>query len=174
MTLNEDSGKARLILAAILLVLSGTIITLLVVKPPTDDFVKTQLTLVLGVFLAKLSDIFAFYYGTSSGAKTLSAAQAETAKTLVESAVTGSGTGNGQAQTTTVTSTPDKVEVQTAPAAAGPQLMAFPIPRSAPEPTPEDHWLSSLRVLMKQMNPDVTEDQVLTAYKLSRPVDIKV
>lgn len=82
--MNEDSGKARLVMASILLILTAGLITLLLVAPPKDEFVKTQLVLVLGVFLAKLGSSFDFYFGTSSGAKTLSAAQAETTKALVE------------------------------------------------------------------------------------------
>lgn len=92
--MTEDSGKARVILGVILLVLTAALACLLIFKPPTDEFVKAQLTIILGVFIAKLGDMFVFYFGTSAGAKTLSAAQAETAKAAVDLA---KGTGNGNA-----------------------------------------------------------------------------
>lgn len=153
--MTEDSGKARMILGCILLVLTAALAIFLIYKPPSDEFVKAQLTIILGVFIAKLGDMFVFYFGTSSGAKTLSAAQAEIAKSVA------SGTGTGGV---TVVSEPNKVTVAPAPPA--------PSPAPAPEPMAEDPWLTSLRVLMKQINPDVTEAQIMAAYRQARPLDV--
>jgi hypothetical protein len=137
--MTEDSGRARMVLAVALLILTAAIVALLIFRPPADDFVKTQLTLVLGVFLAKLGDLFSFYYGTSSGAKTLSAAQAETTKTLVEKAVTGTA-GSALTAAGAPTGKPgDPVAVSAEPAAVDVDLGA-PVPR-----VPEDPDIAALR-----------------------------
>lgn len=152
--MTEDSGKARMILGCILLILTAALACLLIFKPPTDEFVKAQLTIILGVFIAKLGDMFVFYFGTSAGAKTLSAAQAENAKAVVDIA---KGTGNGNAL------------IDAAPTGKkdGPVAVI-----EAPK---EDTEFVKFRDFVRTMNPKATDDDIKAAWDgMKKPVDIAV
>lgn len=180
--MTEDSGKARAILAVLLLILLVTINVLLLLFTPTDDFSKAQLNTLNGALLIQFGIVMAFYFGTSSGAKTLSAAQAETTKAVVEQAhettkALITGTGNGSALTAAApTGTPaDPVAVvATVPDVTAPRAMARATVSDPPigpidfAPA-EDPRLTRFRQHMRLANQAATEEQVLAAFRVIYP-----
>jgi type II secretory pathway pseudopilin PulG len=150
----EDSAKARGIIAILLLVSLIAVNVVLIVMAPLDEFSKTQLNTLNGALILQLGIVFGYYFGSSSGAKTLSQASIETNKTLVEKVSPGTGSGLDSRPAGT---TADPVAVREVAPPADPEFEAF-------------------SEMVRSMNKRATDAEILAAWATikSRRGDVDV
>lgn len=115
----DDSAKARAFIASVIaLGIVGLAVALFFLSPPPASL--QVLTGLLSALTLALGAVVQFYFGSSSGARTLVAAQSQTVKTLAEAVATSVPAGVALAATATAapTGTPDDpVSVVTEPPA---------------------------------------------------------
>jgi hypothetical protein len=142
--MTEDSARARGIIATIVVLGMVALCFLLFYRevPATSEKI---LLVILGALLAMVADIKSFYFGTSAGAKSLSTAQIETNKALVDK-VAGAGS-NALSDAKPAGTAEDPVVTQDA--------------RSAPPSDPEFEAFSEM---VKSMNKRASDAEILTAW----------
>jgi hypothetical protein len=140
--MNEDGTKARGIIA-ILAAITFLVVIVILFYFKVDTNAREFFLLMLGALIAKDSTITQFYFGSSSGAKTLVANQQQVASELAKKVV-------------------PVVPVGAAMAAAGPTGMPDdPVAVTIAE---DDPGHTSFKELAKRLNPDSTDEQIAAAW----------
>lgn len=144
----KDDSTARAVVALIVCSALALLAILVFFFAPAPSAEKYAL-LILGALIAFSADIKQFYFGSSSGSKSLSQAQTDTVNKLTDAVATSSPV---------IVSPPDKrIE-------------------STPPTPPRDDALEAFRLMAKQANPQATDAEIERTWAAlkanSRGVDI--